>query len=400
MKPVIFRIPFLGHDVPGYGLMLMAGFLLAIWWATRRAAKSGGNPDVILNCGFIALIAGVVGCRVMYVAHYWDQFAARGGPLDIFFAVIDVRKGGLEFYGGFILASLLVPAWLKFREKVSLRWYMDILAPSAALGLAIGRVGCFLNGCCYGGVCQEPWAVRFPFGSPAQLQQWKAMEPGSELPEQLLYTHSPGISMPLSRDSMRATDAEIAQLDQREAALVQQIAELKQRQASATPEEKQRLAADIRKLDYKRRVLHAKYLDLRANMKKYGMTAAQIEALAAKYRSLPVHPTELYSTITALLLALFLNALYWRRTRDGQAIFTLLAVQPVARYLLEVIRADNPTDTLGIFTISQGLALLLTIVGIAGLIMLRRMSPRSPTAKIWVPESEDGKAPAAEPAAG
>jgi len=53
MRPVLFTIPFLNRDVPGYGVMLMVGFLVAIWWAARRAAKSGADPDVILNCGFI-----------------------------------------------------------------------------------------------------------------------------------------------------------------------------------------------------------------------------------------------------------------------------------------------------------------------------------------------------------
>ena len=97
MMPVIFRIPFLGKDIPSYGLMMMIGFMLAIVWAAHRAAKSKANPDVVLNCGFIALIAGVVGCRFMYVVHYWDQFKNRGDAGQVFMAIIDVTKGGLEF---------------------------------------------------------------------------------------------------------------------------------------------------------------------------------------------------------------------------------------------------------------------------------------------------------------
>ena len=150
MRPIIITIPGINWDVPGYGLMLMIGLFVAIWWAARRALKSQGSPDVILNCGFIAILAGVIGARIMYVIHYWDGFKAHGGPIEVFLAVIDVRKGGLEFYGGFILTTICSLAWLRYWEKVSLRWYLDILAPSAALGLAIGRIGCLLNGCCYG----------------------------------------------------------------------------------------------------------------------------------------------------------------------------------------------------------------------------------------------------------
>src|SRR5262245_4474594 len=209
MFPTAFRIPYIERDVPGFGLMLMIGFLLAIAWAVRRANRSGGSADVILNCGFVALIAGVVGCRAMHVFHYWDQqFAHRGNALQIAMAILDVSGGGLEFYGGFFLSVIAVPLWLRFVEKVSLRWYMDIIAPSVALGLAVGRIGCLLNGCCYGSTCNLPWAVTFPYGSPASVEQWKHRVPGAELPKELLRTLGP-THQPISRDSIAANEREL-----------------------------------------------------------------------------------------------------------------------------------------------------------------------------------------------
>jgi hypothetical protein len=84
MMPVVFRIPVVNIDVPGYGLVMMLGFLLSVVWAVRRATRSGGNPDVVLNCAFIALIGGVGGARLMYVVHYWDeQFAPLGNWVAI-----------------------------------------------------------------------------------------------------------------------------------------------------------------------------------------------------------------------------------------------------------------------------------------------------------------------------
>jgi phosphatidylglycerol:prolipoprotein diacylglycerol transferase len=303
--------------------------------------KSGANPDVILNCGFIAIIAGVVGSRAMYVIHYWnEQFANRGDFLQTAWAVINVSKGGLEFYGGLILTAIAVLVWLRVWEKVSIRWYLDIIAPSAALGLAIGRIGCFLNGCCFGSTCDLPWAVRFPFGSNAALHQWNEKLPGAGLPKELLYTHPPGVVTPLPREFLYASDERIEAKVENQFPLV------------------------------------------RANMEKYGLTVQQMRALAQSHPSLPVHPTQPYTTVTALLIALFLNALYWRRTRDGQVICTLFVIEPVSRWLLEIIRADNPHDTIADFTISQFLAVCMTALGLIGLLVLRRMPPRSPRAAL------------------
>ena len=369
--------------------MLMLGFLLAIWWAARRADKSGASPDVILNCGFIALITGVLGCRVMYVVHYWDQFATRGGILETAWAIVDVTKGGLEFYGGFILTVIVVLAWLHWREKVSIRWYLDIIAPSAALGLAIGRIGCFLNGCCYGSVCDLPWAVRFPFGSSAALHQWSDRRPGATLPEELLYTHAPGLVTPLPRDFLYASDERIEAAEAAEAAVRRELQACESQLAAAgDPVMQRQLRAQQAKLTRKLAKLETRFRLVRTNMRKYGLSIGELRALAESHRSLPVHPTQPYSTIKALLVALLLNALYWRRTRDGQVICTLLLIEPVSRWMLEVIRADNPLDTLGMFTISQSLAVCITIAGLAGLLWLQRLPPRSPRARIWEPPVE------------
>ena len=385
MYPIVFRLPVIGRDVPGYGVMLMLGFLLAIWWATRRAARSGANPEIILDCGFVALIAGVVGCRIMYVIHYWDErFAVYTDPGQRFWAIIDITKGGLEFYGGFILTIICTIAYLKFKAKVSLRWYLDIIAPSAALGLALGRVGCFLNGCCWGGTCDLPWGVEFPFGSPAAISQWNEKLPGAALPKELLYTHKPGVTVPISRESMALTAEEIAQKDAKEAELAKQVEQLRAASGGVKTEE-------LKKLELKFARAKVDALDIRANLKRYGLSVDELHALADRHRALPVHPTQLYSTITALLIALLLDALYWRRSFDGQVICVLLLIEPVTRWLIEVIRADNPIDTMGVLTISQGLALSMAVIALIGLIALRNGPPRSRHAVVWEPPEEEPK---------
>lgn len=384
MMPVVFKLG--SFSIPGYGLMLTLGFLIGIWWAVKRAERSGANPDVILNCGFIGLICGIVGCRAMYVIHYWDHYMIFPTWQQRLWEIVNVSKGGLEFYGGFLLATVGVLFYF-WRWKHSTRWYLDIIAPSVALGQAFGRVGCFLNGCCWGGVCTLPWTVQFPYGSNAMVEHWAAREPGTGLPQELIYFPQ-GIPNPISRESLAATPQELEAAEREQAALDQKGIELRQKLAAATdPNEREDLQAKIDALTFAGR-----FGDVRHNMKKYGLTIEQLRALAAPRRSAPVHPAQLYATAGLVLLALALNELYKRRTRDGQVICALFLVEPTSRWLLETVRVDNPKDVFGIFTISQFLAICFTTVALICLIALRKMPARAATARLWTPEAEPATA--------
>ncbi len=394
MYPVIWRVPGLGMNIPGFGLMMMIAFLVVILWAARRAARSQANPDVILNCGFISLLGGVIGARFMYVVHYWEHFAAAGSPINVLIAIIDVRQGGLEVYGGFVaaVAGILVYLW---RWGHSIRWYMDIIAPSAALGMGIGRLGCFLNGCCWGGISHDlPWAVTFPYASPPMVQQYNDHTLGKELPPSLVFQarHSNGglRPQPLVREGLFETDAVLDAARQRADAAIASLGDLKQRRDALTdPNEIQRLDAEITNAALRKlRELKPPVALAAIAMSLNNVSAAELRSLAHDHRSEPVHPTQLYSTLGLSLLAWALSALYWRRSRDGMVIFTLLTIEPVMRYLLEMIRADNPTDTAG-FTISQFIALCLMLIGVIGLIVIRALPARSPRAKVWVPPPEE-----------
>ncbi len=390
MHPVIFRIPGIGWEVPGYGLALMVGFLASIMWAVRRAERSGGNPDVILNAGFLALFGGVIGARAMYVVHYWYEFANRGSLGRMIWGIVDVRQGGLEVYGGFITVVILVLLYL-WLSKNSIRWYLDIIAPSAALGMAVGRIGCFLNGCCWGGLAELPWSMRFPFGSPPSVDQWQKHDPGAGIPQQLIVfgegTYSNGtVATPLPRESLRLSDREIA--------AARNYVELKHQIARTFDlQQRQKLEQEKKKLPEP----DPRAVAMQEQMVKYGMTADQLRQLARDYPSQWVHPAQLYSTLNLGLLALLLSILYWRRTRDGQVILTLLLIEPWTRWLLELVRADNPIDVGGTLTISQFLGICLSVAGLIGLFALRRLPARSPLAVWWTPppsEAEQKAVPA------
>ncbi len=155
MHPIAFE--FSGLTIHSYGVMVALGFLAGIWTASRRCLRENISPERILDLGPWLIVGAILGARTLYVTTFWrEQFAGRG-----ILPMLAVWRGGLVFYGGLIGACLACLLYAHLR-KLPLWKLADILAPSIPLGQAFGRIGCFLNGCCYGRACSMPWAVRFP----------------------------------------------------------------------------------------------------------------------------------------------------------------------------------------------------------------------------------------------
>lgn len=161
MYPVLFKIPFFGGiTVYSYGVMVALGFVAAILWVTCESRRLGQNPAKAMDLIFSVIVAGIVGSRILHVA-IAERQRFSSDPLMIF----RIWEGGLVFYGG-LIAALVVAIWFIRRNRMPLFLTMDIFAPAIALGHAIGRVGCFLAGCCYGrAVDHDAWySVIFPAG--------------------------------------------------------------------------------------------------------------------------------------------------------------------------------------------------------------------------------------------
>jgi phosphatidylglycerol:prolipoprotein diacylglycerol transferase len=142
--------------VTWYGIAVATGFWAGAWTAARRAPRAGVSPNTIWDLLWVLILAGIVGARALYVLTYWE----RDFKDEPFSEIFMVHHGGLVFHGGFIAAVLAGFAWSAWRKLPS--WTLaDILAPSVALGHAIGRIGCLINGCCYGRECDLPWAIRY-----------------------------------------------------------------------------------------------------------------------------------------------------------------------------------------------------------------------------------------------
>ena len=157
MYPELFTV--FGFPIRSFGVMAAIGLLLAFWLMNHRAKKAGEDPQKLSDILFFTMLGALVGARLFYVVRYWDkEFSGN------FMKVFKINEGGIVFQGGFI--GGLIVAWFLCRKKnVDFIKSLDIVAPCLALGHAMGRIGCYLNGCCFGGRCSSDIGVTFPKGS-------------------------------------------------------------------------------------------------------------------------------------------------------------------------------------------------------------------------------------------
>jgi phosphatidylglycerol:prolipoprotein diacylglycerol transferase len=333
MHPEVFQIPFIHASVKSYGLMIVIGIIATIFVLRRLSGRIGApqvNKDKITNGALYALIAGVIGSRIFYVIHHFDSF--RGNLMSVF----AIWQGGLELLGGIIPAIIIVLAYL-FYLKVPVRRYLDIIAISLMLTLAFGRIGCFLNGCCFGKPGSVPWAVRFPYGSlPYQSQVFPDLARNREKPHLVL------------------PDEYYGSLD-----------------------------ADGKWVQARPEMKYHEYLKPRELL-----TPAEVTAVTSgPYRCLPVHPTQLYESFNGFLIFIILY-LFWRYAgygKDGKmpnvqggkpgCTFALMFIlYGPARIIVEFLRDDNPFEIDGL-TISQLISIGLIVLGVVLLAVFAAAKP-------------------------
>ncbi len=327
MHPELFEIPIVHLTVKSYGFMMVVGFLAAVTVIRYLSHRFTRDPQHITNAALYSLIAGVLGARVFYIIHYPDQFRDSWGD---FFAI---WNGGLELIGGVVLAIAVIVFYIRY-HKLPLCHYLDVLAIGLTTALIFGRIGCFLNGCCYGRPTDLPWAVRFPYGSFAYRSQIAPdaarhrLEPRLYLPEEYFgYTDEQG--------------------------------------------------------------------DYVAGLKPPNLlTPAQTERVTdGEYRCLAVHPTQLYSSGGAALLTVILYGI-WRRsrkaegagryrvlTKPGVTFSIMFILYGILRFSVEMVRDDNPFETAGL-TISQILSIGLAVLGLVLVVFFSYARPeRLPTGR-------------------
>lgn len=313
MYPELFEIPGTSVTVKSYGLMLAVGFLVGLWVTRKLTQKAGLSDEHITNVVLYGLISGIIGSRIFYIVHYPDQF-------DSLWKMFAIWEGGLELLGGVLLAALVILVYLRY-HKLTTRRYLDVLVIGLMVGLSFGRIGCFLNGCCFGQPSDVPWAVEFPYGSLVYKSQIYAdpqrnrQEPYINLPEEFFGYYN-------EQGSWKSDLKPFEMLDEKQ----------------------------------------------------------KTQVTEGKYRALPVHPTQLYSSLNAALIA-FILYLLWRYSlkpdksgwvRPGYIFASMFVLYGVGRFTIEFFRGDNPYEFDGI-TISQNIALLMIIAGVVFGIMFTKI---------------------------
>ena len=266
-------LPVASFPIFSYGFLLLIGFLSALFTAQRRAARVGVDPNLLFDMAFWVLVCGIVGARVWYVTQYFDQEFADKQGLQLAFALVNLSKGGIVLYGS-LLGGAAAFFWFCWRHKLSALKLADIAMPSVFVGVGFGRLGCLMNGCCYGDRCEQPWGIVFPEHSV----------PWQELVQRGFLDSS----------------------------------------ATAT---------------------------------------------------FALHPTQIYSSINAFLLAWLLAAYFPRRRHTGEVFALGCVLYPITRFIIEFLRADEMGQFRTGLTISQ-----LTSLGVAtaGAIMLFVLSLQEP----------------------
>lgn len=152
MHPILIELG--GFSIKTYGFLIALGFGIGLFLASREARRVGLNVQAIGDLAFYILLGAIIGARLYFILTNLDYFTQH--PLDMF----KIWEGGLTFFGGFIAAVILC-VWMIRKHCLPVWKTLDVFAPSLAIGVFFGRLGCFAAGCCYGKECDLPWAVTF-----------------------------------------------------------------------------------------------------------------------------------------------------------------------------------------------------------------------------------------------
>lgn len=336
---IVWLLPVLtkegGLPIRSYGVMLLLAVLSGTALAVQRAKRMGLHPDMGISVAFWMFVPGIIGARVFYVTEYWSQFQ-RSDLLSTVGALLNVAEGGLVVYGSLIGGLLgLVAFSLKYR--LPLLAVGDLLAPCFMLGLALGRIGCLLNGCCFGGLCILPWAVTFPAGSPPyEAQVMRGQMYGFEfkmIAGRLIVSHVDA-SMPAAVKGLHEGDT-IHSVNGRAMGAAHEVSEM---------------------------LLRSYWTKEPVVIRTEANREVELPAIAISQRSLAVHPTQAYATIDGLVLLALALAYDPFRRRNGEVFALILTLYPINRFLTEMIRTDEPPILNTGMTISQNVSLVMLVL--------------------------------------
>ena len=323
-------------------MMVLVGVLTGLALTVHLARRVGLDVDTVYSLAFWMFVAGIAGARTFYVIQFWPSFQRETLGRTLV-EIVKFTEGGLVVYGA-LLGGLLAFWLFSWRRQLPTLLVADVIVPGMALGLAFGRIGCLLNGCCFGGeVHGHSPAICFPrYTSVAQ----RTLSPP--------YWHQ--LSLGRLHGIRIASQEGVPQIAEVEPGSAAESAGLRAGTAIAAINGRPtHNLADVRE-------------QFQPESPRISLTAADGRHFEWNVgqlppRSLPVHPAQLYSSFNAALLCLFLWSLFPYRPRDGVVFASAMTIYPATRFLLEIIRDDEPGRLGTPFTISQ-------LFSLAGLLLV------------------------------
>jgi prolipoprotein diacylglyceryltransferase len=320
MQQVLFQL----GPIPlyGYGFMLFLAFLACIAVSGRLAKRQGISQEIVQDLAIWIFLGGLIGARMAWML-LESHVKTLGEFVSLFFRL---WQGGVIFYGGAIGGAIAFGLAYVFQlrnQPVSTWKLVDIIAPSVALGLCLGRIGCLLNGCCYGEVsCPHCIGIQFPMAAPARFDY-----------VQRGYQTAAGFTLLAEIPTVNAVEPNSAAAN---AGLEpgDTILEINGQPVKNTAA----LSEYFRNAD----VWRGHSWKMQLTIQKPGQPNEQTLEFAPM--TLPIYPTQVYESISMLLLFLFLLAYTPFRRRDGQVIAVLMIGYGFHRYFNEMLRGDvRPT---------------------------------------------------------
>jgi prolipoprotein diacylglyceryltransferase len=390
MRQVLFHLPFRDLPIFGYGAMLFVAFVLCYFLAGWRARREGVPKELIYDVAFWLFVFGILGGRVTYMIQY-------GVPLKDFFKI---WEGGLVFYGsavgglaGYVLAYYFVVrkynAAAEPRHRVTTWKIADIIAPCAAVGLCLGRIGCYLNGCCYGNVaCADCPAVHFPLSSPArhdlvgkgyQTAAGFTLK-GSEAPTTIVDRVEPGSPAYKAglRDGDKILKADGENLNKMKfVVLIEDDDDVKKKEFEdvSSYRKKDKYLEKLKKegksvlvfdplsyyltqgwprgkSDLTLTVRHNPPKEPEDEKDEKAEEEAAEELPAFSPKTLGLHPTQLYESVSMAFVFLLLLAFSPFKRHDGEVMVLFMFCYSLHRFLNEILRKDTDPVAFGM-TLSQ-----------------------------------------------
>jgi len=408
MQQVLFHIPILkdwfpdGIPIYGFGAMLFVCFIVCTWFMSRRAEKYGIPRERIQDMTIFLFVFGIIGARITYMIQYQR-------PIWEFF---QIWQGGIVFYGsaiGGFIGYRIFYRMVLVKYGVSTWQLADVVAPTLALGLAIGRIGCFLNGCCYGHVaCPAQPAVHFPLlSSPARdvlisreglqtsigfsiLERDRFSDPRVVVDQIEVGSAASEIGLQKG-DRIVGINGQpnylLLEITDRKDAIPNLEALLQQSGIPTTRVDDQKDAMTIRASFDSRK----KFQELQPQLRKNGsplLVLAPIDQLTALVNNWPrglqsltlqvqrgaetitlppftprtigLYPTQLYESISMLILFALLITLYPLRPHDGFLFVVLMVGYAIHRFVNEQLRNDTDPVAFGM-TLSQCISILILL---------------------------------------